>query len=52
MKYILQVRFNGADAAISKLPAGEQQKIASEFEEISPAARLGASVEIRPMVER
>jgi hypothetical protein len=34
MKYMLQIRFNGADAAISKLSAGEQQAISSEFEEI------------------
>ncbi len=34
MKYMLQVRFNGADTAISKLPAGEQRAITSEFEEI------------------
>ena len=31
MKYLLQVRFNGADAMISKLPAGEQEKITAEF---------------------
>ena len=31
MKYLLQVRFNGADAVIRKLPAGEQEKITAEF---------------------
>jgi hypothetical protein len=34
MKYLLQVRFNGADAAIRKMPAGEQEKITAEFIEI------------------
>jgi hypothetical protein len=93
MKYILQVRFNGADAAISKLPAGEQLQHANTAKTVSlrngrthatdgpavdpgaalddyyiyeapdveaatalaariPAARLGATVEIRPTVER
>ncbi len=27
MKYMLQVRFNGADAAIGRLPADEQEKV-------------------------
>jgi len=31
MKYMLQVRFNGADAVIHSLPAGEQEKITAEF---------------------
>jgi hypothetical protein len=31
MKYLLQVRFNGADAVIGTLPAGEQEKITAEF---------------------
>ncbi len=34
MKYMLQVRFNGADAAIGRLPADEQQKVTAEFEAI------------------
>ena len=34
MKYMLQVRFNGADAAIGRLPADEQAKITGEFEAI------------------
>ena len=34
MKYLLQVRFSGADAVIRKLPAGEQEKITAEFIEI------------------
>ena len=35
MKYMLQVRFNGADTTINKLPATEQHAIFAEFEAIS-----------------
>ncbi len=31
MKYMLQVRFNGADEVIRKLPADEQEKVTAEF---------------------
>jgi hypothetical protein len=31
MKFLLQVRFNGADKVIGALPAGEQQKVTDEF---------------------
>lgn len=31
MKFLLQVRFNGADKAISALSAREQQKVTDEF---------------------
>jgi hypothetical protein len=34
MKYMLQVRFNGADIAISKLSPDEQQTVFAEFEAI------------------
>ena len=34
MKFLLQVRFNGADKVIGTLPAAEQQKVTSEFEAI------------------
>ena len=34
MKYMLQVRFNGADTRIGGLPAEEQQKVTAEFIEI------------------
>jgi short-subunit dehydrogenase len=34
MKFLLQVRFNGADKVIGELPAGEQQKVTAEFEAI------------------
>ena len=31
MKYMLQVRFNGADEVIHRLPADEQEKVTAEF---------------------
>ena len=31
MKYMLQVRFNGADEVIRKLPVDEQEKVTAEF---------------------
>ena len=34
MKYMLQVRFNGADAVIGGLPPDEQEKVTAEFEAI------------------
>jgi hypothetical protein len=34
MKFLLQVRFNGADNVIGELPAGEQQQVTAEFEAI------------------
>ena len=34
MKFLLQVRFNGADHMIGELPAGDQQKVTAEFEAI------------------
>jgi hypothetical protein len=34
MKYLLQVRFNGADAVIHGLPADEQDQITREFQAI------------------
>jgi len=34
MKYMLQVRFNGADTVIGGLPAQERERITAEFEAI------------------
>jgi hypothetical protein len=34
MKFLLQVRFNGASTVIGELPAGERQKVTAEFEAI------------------
>ena len=38
MKFLLQVRFNGADKMIGGLPAAEQEKVTSEFEAIRGSA--------------
>lgn len=37
MKYMLQVRFNGADVAISNLPTPERDAASAEFEAIGRA---------------
>ena len=34
MKYLMQVRFNGADAVIHELPADEQAAITAEFQAV------------------
>lgn len=34
MKYMIQVRFNGADAVIRGLPGDEQDKITAEFQAV------------------
>jgi hypothetical protein len=34
VKYLMQVRFNGADAVIQELPTDEQMKITAEFQAI------------------
>ena len=38
MKFMLQVRFNGADNVIAALPTSEQQKVTAEFEAIRQAS--------------
>ena len=38
MKYMLQVRFNGADGVIHELPVDEQERITAEFVAIRSAA--------------
>jgi hypothetical protein len=38
MKFLLQIRFNGADNVIGELPASEQQKVTAEFEAIRQSA--------------
>ena len=38
MKFLLQVRFNGADTVIGELPAQERQKVTTEFEAIRRAS--------------
>jgi hypothetical protein len=38
VKYMLQVRFSGADGVIDGLPAAEQEKVTAEFEAIRRSA--------------
>ena len=38
MKFLLQVRFNGADRVIGTLSAAEQEKVTGEFEAIRRSA--------------
>lgn len=38
MKYLLQIRFNNADAVIQSLPADEQEKVTAEFMAIRKAS--------------
>ena len=50
MKFLLQVRFNGAGTVIGELPAREQQKVTAEFEAIrrSPGVLDGNQLEPVP----
>src|SRR4051794_4519776 len=47
MKFLLQIRFNGAGDVIGALPAGEQQKVNAEFEAIrqSPGVLDGSQLQ-------
>lgn len=47
MKFMLQIRFNGANKAIRALPPEEQKKVTAEFEEIrrSPGVLDGNQLE-------
>ncbi len=47
MKYMLQVRFNGADAAIHELPSDEREELTAEFVAIrkSPGVLDGNQLE-------
>ena len=48
MKYMLQVRFNGADITISKLPATEQHAIFAEFEALSQLTGVMDGNQLQP----
>ena len=49
MKYMLQVRFNGAAIAIDRLPDGERQKVFAEFEAISEAPGVLDGNQLQPV---
>lgn len=48
MKFLLQVRFNGADKVIAKLPDGEQQALTAEFQEIRRDAAVLDGNQLQP----
>ncbi len=48
MKFLLQVRFNGADKVIAELPDGEQQTLTAEFEEIRRDAGVLDGNQLQP----
>ena len=52
MKYMLQVRFNGADAVIGGLPADEQEKVTAEFEAIRESRACSTATSSRPPARR
>jgi hypothetical protein len=47
VKYLLQVRFNGADEVIRRLPADEQEEVTAEFMALgqSPGVLEGSQLE-------
>jgi hypothetical protein len=48
VKFLLQIRFNGADAAISSLSAPEQHAIVAEFEAIRQRAGVLDGNQLQP----
>jgi hypothetical protein len=48
MKFLLQVRFNGADKTIAELPEGEQQQLSAEFETIRQDSGVLDASQLQP----
>ena len=48
MKYMIQVRFNGADALIRGLPDDEQNKITAEFQEVRTSLGVVDGSQLEP----
>jgi hypothetical protein len=48
MKYMLQVRFNGADTVIGSLSAEEQQNVRAEFEAIRQSSGVLDGNQLQP----
>jgi hypothetical protein len=48
MKYLIQVRFNGADAVIRGLPDDEQNKITAEFQAVRTLTGLLDGNQLEP----
>ena len=49
MKYMLQIRWGGAEAAISKLSADEQQNVVAEFEAILNSPGILDANQLQPV---
>jgi hypothetical protein len=49
MKYMLQIRWGGAEVAISKLSADEQQQVFAEFEAIQKAPGILDANQLQPV---
>jgi hypothetical protein len=49
MKYMLQIRWGGAEVAISKLSADEQQQVFAEFEAIQNAPGVLDANQLQPV---
>jgi hypothetical protein len=49
MKYMLQIRFNGADVAIHQLPPDEQQAVFAEFEAIRQTEGVLDGNQLQPL---
>jgi hypothetical protein len=48
MKYMLQVRFNGADAVIRDLPAAEQERVTAQFIAVRSSPGVLDGNQLRP----
>lgn len=48
MKYLLQVRFHGADAVIGGLPTAAREKVTAEFEAIRQASGVLDGNQLQP----
>lgn len=48
MKYVLQIRFNGADGVIAKLPEEERREVFAEFEAILTTPGVLDGNQLRP----
>jgi hypothetical protein len=51
VKYMLQIRFNGADAVIGGLPAAEQEKVTAEFVAIRQSSGVLDGNQLQPASE-
>jgi hypothetical protein len=51
MKFLLQIRFNGAGTVIGTLPAEEQKKVTGEFEAIRRSPGVLDGSQLRPASE-